>query len=98
MSLHDLYLISPQLAVAGVAILVILLDLVVMKKGLLPFVAFLGLLIPAGLLVVQAIDLNDSPNLVIGTDAQAASIFLGSFSIDRFSLFFHQFVVGFELH
>lgn len=87
MNLHDLYLISPQLAVAGVAILVILLDLVVQRKGLLPFVAFAGLLIPLGLLVVQALDLNDSPNLVSGTGPPAASILLGTFSVDRFSLF-----------
>ena len=60
MSTHDLYVISPYLGVAGVAILVILLDLVVSRKGLLPLFAFIGLLVPLGLSLVQAFDLERS--------------------------------------
>lgn len=97
MTAHDLYLISPQLAVAGVAILVILLDLVVQRKGLLPAVAFAGLLVPLGLLLVQLLDLKDSVNLVTGADPQAAgqaSVLLGKLSVDRFALFFDFLVLA----
>jgi len=56
MSAHDVYVISPYMSMAGVAILVILLDLVVARKGWLPVFAFLGLLVPLGLSLVQVFD------------------------------------------
>ena len=36
MSVHDFYVLSPYLAMAGAAVFVILLDLVLPKKSLLP--------------------------------------------------------------
>ena len=97
MTAHDLYVISPYLGVAGVAVLVILVDLVVPRKGLLPIVAFLGLLAPLGFSLVQVFDLEDSVNLVRGAESLAggdASVLLGSLSVDRFALFFNFLVLA----
>ena len=46
MSVHDFYVISPYLAMAGAAILVILIDLALPKKKLLPYLAFAALAAP----------------------------------------------------
>lgn len=97
MSAHDLYVISPYLGVAGAALLVILLDLVVPRKGLLPIFAFLGLLAPLALSLIQAFDLDDSLNLVKGSELLStgeSSILLGSLSVDRFALFFNFLVLA----
>ena len=97
MSSHDVYLVSPLLAMAGLGILVILLDLVTPRKGLLPAFAILGLVAPLVLLLIQFYDLDDSVNLVQGAGPLAAgeaSVLLGSVSIDRFSLFFNFLVLA----
>lgn len=97
MTAHDLYVISPYLGVAGVAVLVILLDLVVERKSLLPVFAFLGLLAPLTLSLVQAFDLENSLNLVQGAEPLSnvkASVLLGSLSVDRFALFFNFLVLA----
>ena len=97
MSAYDVYVISPHLAMAGVAILVILLDLVLQKKALLPVFAFAGLLVPLALLVVQLLDLKDASDLVRVADplsGGSASVLLGSLSIDRFALFFDFLVLA----
>ena len=97
MSAHDVYVISPYMAMAGVAILVILLDLVAGRKGVLPAFAFLGLLAPFVLSLIQAFDLEDSANLVRAADmvsGQEASVLLGSLSVDRFALFFNFLVLA----
>ena len=97
MSAHDLYVISPYIGVAGVAVLVILLDLFVERKGLLPVFAFLGLLVPLALSLIQAFDLEDSLSLVRGGEPFAtsgSSILLGSLSVDRFALFFNFLVLA----
>jgi len=82
---------------AGVAILVILLDLVLQKKALLPVFAFAGLLVPLALLVVQLLDLKDVSNLVRVADPVSGgptSVLLGSLSVDRFALFFDFLVLA----
>jgi len=97
MTAHDLYVISPYLGVAGVAVLVILLDLVVERKSLLPIFAFLGLLAPLTLSLIQAFDLENSLNLVRGAEPLSnveASVLLGSLSVDRFALFFNFLVLA----
>ena len=97
MSFHDVYLVSPLLAMAGLGILVILFDLVTPRKGLLPAFAILGLLAPLALLLIQFYDLDDSVNLVQGAGPLAgeeASVLLGSLSVDRFFLFFSFLVLA----
>ena len=58
MSLQDLYLISPQLAMAGLGILVILLDLLTGRKGWLAAVAVIGLAAPLALTLAQLYQLT----------------------------------------
>ena len=97
MSAHDIYVISPYLGVAGVAVLVILLDLVIQRKTVLPLVAFLGLLAPLAFSLVQAFDLENQLSLVRGADqlfSGTDSVLLGSLSVDRFALFFNFLVLG----
>ena len=94
MNLYDLYLISPQLAVASTGILVILLDLVFQRKGFLPYAAFAGLLVSLALLVIQSVDLSGAVNLVDETESWAAGVLAGSLAVDRFSLFFNYLVLA----
>lgn len=94
MTFYDMYLISPQLAVAGTGILVILLDLVFQRKGFLPYVAFAGLVVSLAFLVAQSFDLSDAANLVNGTDSRPAGVLAGSLAVDRFSLFFNYLVLA----
>ncbi len=97
MSGHDVYVISPYLAMAGVGVLIILLDLALGRKALLPVFGFLGLGAPLALCLVQLFDLESSANLVRGSDPMAAgqaSVLLGSIAIDRFALFFNFLVLA----
>ena len=90
MTSYDVYLISPQLAMAGLGILVIILDLAFGRRALLPAVAFLGLLVPLALSLLQIADLLGSLGAV-ATDnlVPAGSVLAGSLAVDRFSLFFN---------
>ncbi len=99
MSVHDFYVTSPYLAMAGAAVLVILLDLVLplRSKGLLPYFAFAALAGPFVMSLIQFYDLSGSTNLLRGAGAFAAeepSILLGTLSVDRFALFFNFLVIG----
>ena len=96
MSLYDLYIISPYAAMTGAAILVVVLDLVSSKKGLLPAAAVLALAAPLTLSLIQLYDLGDSSNLVTnsGSAGATASVLLGSLSVDRFALFFNFLVIA----
>ena len=97
MSFHDVYLVSPLLAMAGLGILVILFDLVTPRKGLLPAFAILGLVAALVLLLIQYYDLDGTVNLVQEAGPLAggeAGVLLGSLSVDRFSLFFSFLVLA----
>ena len=90
MTVHDLYVISPYVAMAGAGLLVILFDLALPRKGALPYLAFLALAGPFVLSLVQFYDLGDSPSLL----GDGASVLAGSLSVDHFALFFNFLVVG----
>ena len=83
---------------AGAGILVILFDMATGRKGILPAVAFMGLLVPFAFSLVQAFDLGNQLDLVRGAgaalDAGEASILAGSLSVDRFALFFNFLVLA----
>ena len=49
MTSHDIYLLSPEISVALLAVAVLLLDLVITRKGYLAVIAVLGLAAPLGL-------------------------------------------------
>ena len=90
MTLHDLYLISPQLALAVLGILVILLDLCVSRKALVQALAIIGLAAPVALgwLQFNHLQTSGAENLV-----PAASVLAGTLAVDQFSLFVGLLVV-----
>ena len=95
MSLHDLYLISPQLSMAGLGILVILADLVIGRKGWLSALALAGLAVPLWFVLAQLSDLPGGfvtlgpANLV-----PATSILVDSLAVDRLAIFLNLLVVA----
>ena len=83
MSVHDFYVISPYLAMAGAAVFVILLDLVLPErsKGLLPYFAFAALAGPYVMTLIQFYGLGgymgpDLTNVVSSKGAAYARAFL----------------------
>ena len=96
MNAHDVYVISPYLAMAGAATLVIIFDLVLPRRagGLLPYLAFLMLAGPFVLSLYQFYDLGEAASLLRSTGDDGASILTGSLSVDRFALFFNFLVTG----
>ena len=92
MTWQDVYLISPQLALAGLGILVILLDLVVPRRAwlLVVVLAFLGLAAPAAMSVVQFLDLAAAGGESLVADGDLLSYTL---VVDRFSLYFYSLVL-----
>lgn len=94
MSLNDLFLISPQLSMAGLGILVILADLVLNRKGLVGAVALVGLILPLSFAWAQ---LTEFPGLLFGSGAEdlvpSDSILSDSLAVDRFGVFFNLLVV-----
>ena len=97
MSVHDFYVISPYLAMAGAAVLIILLDLALPKKDLLPYLAFGALAAPFVMSLIQFYDLGASANLLKGAgefSTEDPSILLSALSVDRFALFFNFLIIG----
>ena len=93
MTTEDVRLLSPEIALVGLALLVIGLDLVVKRKGFLGIFSAVGLLVPLGLSIWLWIDVGDEPG------GQLLGIFnlTGSGSalvVDRFALFFKFLVLG----
>ncbi|MBI4282075.1 MAG: NADH-quinone oxidoreductase subunit N [Chloroflexi bacterium] len=87
MTLHDVYLLSPELSLAALGMVVILLDLVVRRKGVLAAVSVAGLALPLALSIALWGDLGGE------ADGQMAGIF-NTLVMDRFSLFFKFLVMG----
>ena len=87
MTAHDIYLIAPEIALASVAGVVVILDLLMRDKRYLPIVAVLGLLVPAGLAVVLWTDVS----------AESGGALTGLFDtvvVDKFALFFKFLVLS----
>ena len=95
MSLYDLYLIAPQLSMAGLGILVIVADLAVSRKGWLSVLALVGLAAPLAFTLLQLVEL---PNGILGVGADnlvpETGILHGSFAVDRFGIFLNLLVVA----
>ena len=87
MTTHDLFLLSPELAMVGLAMLIVVVDLVTHRKGLLPAVAIVGLAVPLGLSIVLWFDLNHD-------NVGAMEGIFGTLVVDKFSLFFKFLFVG----
>ena len=86
MTAGDIRWLSPELAMVGLAILVVLLDLVVTRKGFLAAVAGLGLLVPFGLSVWLWTEVNGKP-------ATELTHIFNTLSVDQFALFFKFLVI-----
>ena len=87
MTAHDIYLIAPEIALASVAGVVVILDLLMRDKRFLPIVAVLGLLVPAGFAVVLWTDVS----------AESGGALTGLFDtvvVDKFALFFKFLVLS----
>ncbi|MEX2598984.1 MAG: NADH-quinone oxidoreductase subunit N [Dehalococcoidia bacterium] len=85
LTLRDIFLVSPELALAALAIGVVLMDLVLKRKRLVPVVALAGLAIPLALAIV----------LWMEVDAQGAQVaFHGSLIVDKFAIFFKFLLLG----
>ena len=91
MTAYDLYLISPPLALAALAMLVIVVDLLTRRTGLLVGLSFVGLAAPVALSVWQALELTSSGASELTAEG---SVVLHTLSIDRFSLFFNFLILA----
>lgn len=87
MTQRDLFLLSPELSMIGLAVLLVLVDLVARRRGVLPALALGGLAVPLGLSIALWLDLS-------GDGAAAAEGVFGTLVVDRFSLFFKFLFVG----
>ena len=96
MTTHDLYLLSPELSLASLAILLILLDFTVARKGVLAVVAVLGLAVPLGLSIGLWLDLNSGAGIDMfgAVDPIDNPGIFGTLVVDKFSLFFKFLFVG----
>ncbi len=91
MTAYDLYLISPYLAMAALAMLVIVADLVTRRTGFLVGLSFVGLAAPAALSAWQLVDLTSSGATELTAEN---SVILYTLSIDRFALFFNFLILA----
>ena len=87
MSGEDVRLLSPEIALVGVALLVIGLDLVIQRKSILGLISVVGLLLPLGLSIWLWIDVDNEPG------KELVGIF-GTLTVDQFALFFKFLVLG----
>ena len=84
---HDVYLLSPEISLVGLALLVMGLDLVVRRKGLLTLIAVTGLAVPLALSIVLWGEVSsEADGRMIGV--------MGALSIDKFALFFKFLILG----
>ena len=77
---HDVYLLSPEISLVGLALLVMALDLFVARKGILTLVAVLGLALPLTLSIVLWLDVQSE------VDGRFLGV-LGSLTVAKFALF-----------
>ena len=91
MTVYDLYLVSPYLALAALAMLVIVADLVTRRTGVLVGISFVGLAAPAALSAWQLVDLTGSGANELTAEG---SVILYTLSIDRFALFFNFLILA----
>ncbi len=73
----NLYLLAPEISLCGLAIVVILLDLVLKRKGILAVVSVAGLIVPGA--------------FTLALWGREETTFAGMLAIDQFSLFFNLF-------
>ena len=83
----DLYLLMPELALGGVAGIIIVADLVFRRKTILAPLSVLGLAVPVALSLVLWVKLDSTPSHML-------SGFSDFLIVDYFSLFFKFLILG----
>lgn len=86
----DVYLLSPEISMVGLAALVVLADLVLRRKGPLAVLAIVGLVVPLAFTIALWSDVTGDP-------AGQKLLQLGNtvtLSVDQFALFFKVLVLG----
>lgn len=91
MNFNDIYLLSPQISIAAVAILTILGDLVIAQKRAVMLIALIGLIVPLGFALSLVSSVNVAPDVAL---IDSSSILSSSFSLSLFSLYFNFLVLG----
>ena len=90
---HDLYLLSPEISIATLGLLLLLLDLVVPRKGYLAALGVLGLAVPLGFSIALWIGMDGRyPDLI--AEPHNTGILAKTLVVDKFSLFFKFLFVG----
>ncbi len=84
---RDIFLISPELALVGVALIVVLADVVLRRRGLAVALAIAGLAAP---LLLSLALWDEVHSLAAGAEVG----FNGSLVVDKFALFFKFLIVG----
>lgn len=77
LSSTDLWLLSPEIALTGLALAVLILELFVKRRGLIAFVSVLGLIIPAVFLTA-----------IVTSSGRTIHAFYGMLSVDDYAVFF----------
>ncbi|MDP6513145.1 MAG: proton-conducting transporter membrane subunit, partial [SAR202 cluster bacterium] len=91
MTSHDIYLLSPEISMAGLAMLLILVDLVVSRKGVITALAAIGLAVPLAFSLILWFDLSDQAATQLEADFGTEIV---TFVVDKFSLFFKFLLIG----
>lgn len=88
MTIHDLYLLSPELSLAGLATLLLLLDLIVSRKGIILGLGVVGLVIPLGFSIALWFTVGDDAAV------ENTGVLAGTLVVDKFALFFKFLFIG----
>ena len=84
MTLHDVYILSPEISMVALAIIVIGVDITTRHKGMLSLISLIGLAIPITLTILLWDDIDTNGNLI--------GIF-NSITLTTFSLYFKLLIL-----
>src|SRR6516225_2418452 len=82
LNISDLYLLSPQLSLVFLALIVMVVDLLVKRRIVTVAVALIGLIVPMGFAISQAI-------LTANNALPSVHAFYGMLVVDQFAIFFN---------
>ena len=88
MTAHDLYLLSPELSMVGLATVLLLLDLVVARKSVILGLGVVGLIVPLGFTVALWFTVGDD------AAAENTGVLADTLVVDKFALFFKFLFIG----
>ena len=91
MTLHDIYLLSPEISLTGLALIIVVLDVFIKNRVLIQSTIALGLLVPVILSVLLWNGIGISEEL--NSNNQAFGIF-DTLVVDKFTLLFKFVFLG----